>query len=300
MTRNIIIISIFVAAFFNLLSASQEEEILLENTVRDLSNAVYEVERSVKEDGIANTVRYEKVYKSGSSKLVLVTTPFRKYEWYRNPKGEYVILGDTALEPMIPISDAEDAFVRTIEDGKYNIEYYIDLPESNKFIISDGNVKFEVTLNENNRLLRLVKRYPFHTIEVSYKNYGQLSDEGSLMLFNILDKKTIVDSPMKFSESFIRNNFHWSAMDFIPLSSDISESSIYVLYLFSSTMGRVIIYLFSGISTEEIIDKIEKMCNEFGLEYYVKELENGNNIAVMGNMNNTEYEDFLSELIPDK
>ncbi len=301
MTRNIILISIFVAAFFNLLSASQEEEILLlEKTARDLSNAVYEVERSVKEDGIAHIARYEKVYKSGSSKLVLVTTPFRKYAWYRNPKGEYVILGDTALEPMIPISDAEDAFIRTIENGKYNIEYYIDLPESNKFIISDGNVRFEVTLNENNRLLRLVKRYPFHTIEVSYKNYGQLSDEGSLMLYNILDEKTIVDSPMKFSESFIRNNFHWSAMDFIPLSNDIRESSIYVLYLFSSTMGRVIIYLFSGISTEEIIGKIQTMCNEYGLEYYVTELENGNNIAIMGNMNNNEYEDFLSELIPDK
>ncbi|MFO7881863.1 MAG: hypothetical protein R6U52_04925 [Kosmotogaceae bacterium] len=300
MIKKIILISIFISAFFNLLSASEDEKSLLEKIARDLSNAVYEVERSVKEDGIAHVVRYEKVYKSGSSKLVLVTTPYRKYAWYRNPKGEYVILGNTALEPMIPISDAEDAFINTIENDRYNIEFFIDLPTSNKFIISDGDVRFEVTLDENNRLFKLVKRYPFHTIEVNYKNYSQLSNEGSLMLYNILDEKTVVNSPMKFSENFIKNNFHWSAMDFIPLSDDIRESSIYVLYLFSSTMGRVVIYLFSGISTEEIMGKINSMCNEFGLEYYVEELENDNNLAIMGNLNDKEYEHFLSQLIPEK
>jgi hypothetical protein len=300
MIKKIILTGIIVSAFFNLLAANKDERTLLEQTARDLNNAVYEVERSVREDGIAHVVRYEKVYKSGPSKLVLVTTPYRKYAWYRNPKGEYVILGDTALEPLIPISDVEDAFIRTIINENYTVEFFIDLPSSNKFIISSNDVRFEITIDENNRLLKLVKRYPFHTIEVSYKNYSQLSNEGSLMLYNILDEKNVVDSPMKFSENFIINNFHWSAMDFIPLSNNIKESSIYVLYLFSSSMGRIIIYLFSGVSTEDFMDKIQLMCNEYSLQYYVEEFDNGNKLAIMGNLNNTEYEELLSGIIPDK
>ncbi|TYB87260.1 MAG: hypothetical protein FXF54_11060 [Kosmotoga sp.] len=300
MIKNIVLTGIIISAFFNFLAASEDERTLLEQTVRDLNNAVYEVERSVREDGIAHVVRYEKVYKSGQSKLVLVNTPYRKYAWHRNPKGEYVILGDIALEPMIPISDAEDAFIRTIKNEDYTVEFFIDLPASNKFIISSKDVKFEVTFDENNRLLRLVKRYPFHTIEVNYKNYSQLSEEGSLKLYNILDDKVIVDSPMKFSESFIRNNFHWSAMDFIPLSNNIEKSSIYVLYLFSSSMGRIIIYLFSGVSTEDIMDKIGSMCNEFNLKYYIEEFENGSKLAIMGNLNDDEYEEFLTGIIPDR
>lgn len=299
MIKNIVLTGIIIYAFFNFLAASDDKKALLEQTVRDLNNAVYEVERSVREDGIAHVVRYEKVYKSGQSKLVLVNTPYRKYAWYRNPKGEYVILGDIALEPMIPISDAEDAFIRTIKNEDFTVDFSIDLPASNKFIITSKDVKFEVTFDENNRLLKLVKRYPFHTIEVNYKNYNHLSEEGSLKLYSILDDKVIVDSPMKFSESFIRNNFQWSAMDFIPLSSDIEESSIYVLYLFSSSLGRIIIYLFSGVSTEDIIDKIQSMCNEFNLKYYIEEFKDGSKLAVMGNLNEDEYERFLTGVIPD-
>jgi hypothetical protein len=65
-------------------------------------------------------------------------------------------------------------------------------------------------------------------------------------------------------------------------------------------MGRIIIYLFSGVSTEDFMDKIQLMCNEYSLQYYVEEFDNGNKLAIMGNLNNTEYEELLSGIIPDK
>ncbi|NLT46421.1 MAG: hypothetical protein GXX80_13045, partial [Thermotogaceae bacterium] len=205
----------------------------LTTLVNTLKNSSYEVDRYVQESGIVTTAKNERVIKSGPYKLVTSYSSAKgEFGWVRNSSGNFAIFRtrSVAFEPLINIKDFEDNFVDLVNSKSYTVDLFLDLPNSRKITISSGTLSFDVTYDDNFKLLKLVKSYPFHTISASYRNYSEMSHESLTKLSNATEGMIIIRPPVYFSESMLEKHFAWSSMDF---ATD-GKTYLYTLLMYST------------------------------------------------------------------
>ncbi|RAM60306.1 hypothetical protein DS66_08215 [Mesotoga sp. SC_3PWM13N19] len=267
----------------------------LTTLVNALKNSSYEVDRYVQESGIVTTAKNERVIKSGPYKLVTsYSTTKGEFGWVRNSSGHYAIFRtrSVAFEPITKIKDFEDNFVDLVNSKSYTINLFLDLPSGRKITISSGDLSFDVTYDDNYRLLKLVKSYPFHSISASYRNYSEMSHEALTKLSNATDGMIIVRPPVYFSEAMLERHFAWSSMDF---ATD-GKTYLYTLLMYSPEFGRMVLY-FSFNSEPDYLQKFSaQMVEANGFSYAIEKLSASSAVSLLGMADTKTLKALLEDL----
>ncbi|HDP78128.1 MAG TPA: hypothetical protein ENN47_08090 [Mesotoga infera] len=267
----------------------------LTTLVNTLKNSSYEVDRYVQESGIVTTAKNERVIKSGPYKLVTSYSAAKgEFGWVRNSSGNFAIFRtrSVAFEPLINIKDFEDNFVDLVNSKSYSVDLFLDLPNSKKISISSGTLTFDVTYDDNFKLLKLVKSYPFHTISASYRNYSEMSHESLTKLTNATEGMIIVRPPVYFSESMLEKHFAWSSMDF---ATD-GKTYLYTLLMYSTEYGRMVLY-FSFNTEPDYLQKFSaQMAEANGFSYAIERLSVSSAVSLLGMVDTKTLKSLLEDL----
>jgi len=267
----------------------------LTTLVNTLKNSSYEVDRYVQESGIVTTAKNERVIKSGPYKLVTSYSSVKgEFGWVRNGSGHFAIFRtrSVAFEPLINIKDFEDNFVDLVNSKSYTVDLFLDLPNSRKISISSGTLSFDVTYDDNFKLLKLVKSYPFHTISASYRNYSEMSHESLTKLTNATEGMIIIRPPVYFSESMLEKHFAWSSMDF---ATD-GKTYLYTLLMYSTEYGRMVLY-FSFNTEPDYLQKFSaQMAEANGFSYAVERLSATSAVSLLGMVDTKTLKSLLDDL----
>lgn len=263
--------------------------------VNNLRNSSYEVERFVQESGIVTTARNERVVKSGPYKLVTSYSSSRgEFGWVRNSSGQFAIYRDKdiAFEPLINIKDYEDNLIDLVNSRSFKVTLFLDLPNSMKIILVSGNLTFEIVYDDNYRLIKLVKSYPFHTISASYRNYNDLSGASLSGLTNATNGMIIIRPPLYLSEAIMEEIYSWSSMDF---ATD-GRAYLYTVLMYSSQYGRMVLY-FSFNSEPENLQKFSiQMAESNGFSYALKRISNSSALSLLGMVDSKTLAAILDQL----
>ncbi len=267
----------------------------LTTLVNTLKNSSYEVDRYVQESGIVTTAKNERVIKSGPYKLVTSYSSAKgEFGWVRNGSGHFAIFRtrSVAFEPLINIKDFEDNFVDLVNSKSYTVDLFLDLPNSRKISISSGTLSFDVTYDDNFKLLKLVKSYPFHTISASYRNYSEMSHESLTKLTNATEGMIIIRPPVYFSESMLEKHFAWSSMDF---ATD-GKTYLYTLLMYSTEYGRMVLY-FSFNTEPDYLQKFSsQMAEANGFSYAIERLSATSAVSLLGMVDTKTLKSLLDDL----
>jgi len=267
----------------------------LTTLVNTLKNSSYEVDRYVQESGIVTTAKNERVIKSGPYKLVTSYSSAKgEFGWVRNGSGHFAIFRtrSVAFEPLINIKDFEDNFVDLVNSKSYTVDLFLDLPNSRKISISSGTLSFDVTYDDNFKLLKLVKSYPFHTISASYRNYSEMSHESLTKLTNATEGMIIIRPPVYFSESMLEKHFAWSSMDF---ATD-GKTYLYTLLMYSTEYGRMVLY-FSFNTEPDYLQKFSaQMAEANGFSYAIERLSATSAVSLLGMVDTKTLKLLLDDL----
>ncbi|MDD2333731.1 MAG: hypothetical protein PHD38_04955 [Mesotoga sp.] len=267
----------------------------LTTLVNTLKNSSYEVDRYVQESGIVTTAKNERVIKSGPYKLVTSYSSAKgEFGWVRNSSGNFAIFRtrSVAFEPLINIKDFEDNFVDLVNSKSYTVDLFLDLPNSRKITISSGTLSFDVTYDDNFKLLKLVKSYPFHTISASYRNYSEMSHESLTKLSNATEGMIIIRPPVYFSESMFEKHFAWSSMDF---ATD-GKTYLYTLLMYSTEYGRMVLY-FSFNTEPDYLQKFSaQMAEANNFSYAIERLSVSSAVSLLGMVDTKTLKSLLEDL----
>jgi hypothetical protein len=267
----------------------------LTTLVNTRKNSSYEVDRYVQESGIVTTAKNERVIKSGPYKLVTSYSSAKgEFGWVRNGSGHFAIFRtrSVAFEPLINIKDFEDNFVDLVNSKSYTVDLFLDLPNSRKISISSGTLSFDVTYDDNFKLLKLVKSYPFHTISASYRNYSEMSHESLTKLTNATEGMIIIRPPVYFSESMLEKHFAWSSMDF---ATD-GKTYLYTLLMYSTEYGRMVLY-FSFNTEPDYLQKFSaQMAEANGFSYAIERLSATSAVSLLGMVDTKTLKSLLDDL----
>ncbi|AKI98146.1 hypothetical protein [Kosmotoga pacifica] len=266
------------------------EAISLDDVINALIASSYEVTRIVRETGITTTIRTERVTKIGSYKLIKINTPLRNYVWLRSSFGEYVIIDDIAFEPAIELKDLEDQFIDVARSKKYNLLLSLDLPTGYKFILKDNFTTYEATLDRDLKFIRLSKKYPFYSMDITYRDYSPVTDASSEELSRYIFTVKKIRAPLKLSKECLKKNFQWVAMDF----SFDGNSTTYTLYLYSTSLGKLALYLLSDTENKKFIDTVEEICSNSPVTYVTRKIEGV--LAILIGPKNLELSSIIDSL----
>ena len=287
---------LLILVFFLLMSAAvsavEPREILNELAER-LEEASYQVIRYVEETGAMSVVRVERVIKAGTHKHVSVVTPLREYCWLRSSMGEFVIISNVAFEPLVPIMDSEDSFLEAIKRGEYEVSLFLVFPSGYRAVITDRGMNYDVVFTDRFRISKLVKTHELYSVTVNYREYQSLTEEAANTISTALSGMRLIRPTTKLLSSFVKEHFEWMAMDF----SYDGKASLYILYLQSSSYGRLTLYALFGGSYETLDQSVGQIATANQLNYSIVEISSSSVISVVGRQPSNELEQILDKLL---
>jgi|GEM_PF-409870 len=273
--------------------SSMEPREALNELVERLEEASYQVIRHVEETGITNAVRVERVIKAGQNKYVSVVTPLREYRWLRSSMGEFVILGDIAFEPLVPIMDSEDSFIEVIKRDQYEVSLFLVFPSGYRAVVMDRDMNYEVVFTDRYRLSKLVKTHDLYSVTVNYRDYQPMTEDAANAISTALSGLRLVRPSTKLKGSVVREHFEWMAMDF----SYDGKASLYILYLHSSNYGRLNLYALFGGSPDTLDRLVEQIAVANQLNHCTIDISSSSAVSIAGRPSKSELQVVLERLL---